>query len=189
VGIQCICLHKSQILRHLGAAEGCATEPKPTGFNCIEIHQTRRIHYDFGLRGALHGNISITHATPDLVFLGATKMQVLFLACVSKLSMDGRPPNYWGWSNQKVCMLCHAHDENILHLFTKCRYSLTVWDKIFDSVAPHIPRRGDWTTFASIDEWWTSIGSLAGYPSKGWRSLLILVCWELWKERCDALGF
>jgi hypothetical protein len=24
---------------------------------------------------------------------------------------------------------------------------------------------------------------MPGVPRKGWRSLLILVCWELWKER------
>jgi hypothetical protein len=59
----------------------------------MEIHETRRIHYGFGLQGVVHGNTSITHATPDLACLGATKMQVLFLACVPKPAMDGRSLN------------------------------------------------------------------------------------------------
>jgi hypothetical protein len=74
-----------------------------------------------------------------------------------------------------------ATRENILHLFTSCRYSLTVWDTLRLGRAACAPR-GDQTTFTSMDEWWMSVGSLPGYPSKGWHSLLVVVCWELCKE-------
>lgn len=82
-----------------------------------------------------------------------------------------------------ACMLCHTQDEPNLHLFTQCRYSLTIWKNIFNWVAARVPPKTDWTTFASIEDWWTAVGSMNGAPLKGWRSLIILVCWELWKER------
>jgi hypothetical protein len=85
--------------------------------------------------------------------------------------------------NQKICMLCRSVDETGLHMFTQCRYSLSVWQDIFNWVSPHVPPRTDWSTFTSLEEWWSAIGSMPGAPLKGWRSLLILVCWELWKER------
>jgi hypothetical protein len=53
----------------------------------------------------------------------------------------------------------------------------------FAWVAAHVPSRTDWSAFTSTDEWWTTVGSMHGAPLKGWRSLMILVCWEIWKER------
>lgn len=88
-----------------------------------------------------------------------------------------------GWSNQKVCVLCHMYDETLLHLLSKCRYTTRLWDKIFDWAAMNIPPRGDWSAFSSISEWWSHLGSMPGMPRKGFRSLIILVSWEVWKER------
>jgi hypothetical protein len=85
--------------------------------------------------------------------------------------------------NQKVCMLYHSNDETGLHMFTQCRYSLSVWQDIFNWVSPHVPPRTDWSAFTSLEEWWSLIGSMPRAPLKGWRSLIILVCRELWKER------
>jgi hypothetical protein len=79
------------------------------------------------------------------------------------------------WPNQKICFLCHGHDESNLHIFTQCRYSLAVWDMTLSWVAAHVPSRTDWSAFTSTDEWWTAVGSMHGAPQKGWRSLMILV--------------
>jgi hypothetical protein len=87
------------------------------------------------------------------------------------------------WPNQKIFFLCHGHDESNLNIFTQCRYSLAVWDMTLAWVAAHVPPRTDWSAFTSTDEWWTAVGSMHGAPLKGWRSLMILVCWEIWKER------
>uniref|UniRef100_K3YYT3 Uncharacterized protein n=1 Tax=Setaria italica TaxID=4555 RepID=K3YYT3_SETIT len=34
-----------------------------------------------------------------------------------------------------------------------------------------------------MGEWWTRIGTMSGVSRKGLRSLLLLVCWQLWLER------
>jgi hypothetical protein len=86
------------------------------------------------------------------------------------------------WPNQKVCVLCHSQDETSLHMFTQCRYSLTIWNNIFNWVAPHVPPKTDWSNFTSLANWWITIGNMPGTPPKGGRSLVIRVCWELWNE-------
>jgi hypothetical protein len=62
--------------------------------------------------------------------------------------------------NQQVCMLCHSNDETGLHMFTQCQYSLSVWQNIFNWVTPHLPSRTDWSAFTSLQEWWTTIGTM-----------------------------
>jgi hypothetical protein len=35
----------------------------------------------------------------------------------------------------------------------------------------------------SVHEWWSALAETQGVPRKGLKSLVILVCWEVWLKR------
>ena len=40
-----------------------------------------------------------------------------------------------------------------------------------------------WEPTDNAKDWWTMMGTRAGVPRKGLHSLILLVVWEIWKER------
>ena len=88
------------------------------------------------------------------------------------------------WPNQYLCPLCRRNLETAFHLFAECPFSHHVWDAI-----------GDWLQLANfkttlrtdtddIAKWFESLtDSSRTARSKGTRSLAILVCWAIWKQR------
>ena len=40
-----------------------------------------------------------------------------------------------------------------------------------------------WEPSDNVADWWLMMGTRAGVPRSGMRSLILLVVWELWKER------
>jgi hypothetical protein len=40
-----------------------------------------------------------------------------------------------------------------------------------------------WEEAQSVQQWWESIANTPNVPKKGLRSLILLVVWEIWKER------
>jgi len=40
-----------------------------------------------------------------------------------------------------------------------------------------------WEPSDNVADWWLMMGTRAGVPRSGLRSLILLVVWELWKER------
>uniref|UniRef100_A0A0E0QK06 DUF1618 domain-containing protein n=1 Tax=Oryza rufipogon TaxID=4529 RepID=A0A0E0QK06_ORYRU len=41
----------------------------------------------------------------------------------------------------------------------------------------------EWEEARSVQYWWESLANTRGVPKKGLRSLILLVVWEIWKER------
>lgn len=83
--------------------------------------------------------------------------------------------------NSGPCSLCSQHDETIDHLLLGCVYSREVW---FKMLRPLILQRLTPTANSILADWWcTSRKSLPKETRKTFDSLLVLVCWELWKER------
>ena len=46
----------------------------------------------------------------------------------------------------------------------------------------------NWKRTSSVQEWWTEIVGTRGVSRKGLKSLVILVCWEIW-NKCNACIF
>jgi hypothetical protein len=40
-----------------------------------------------------------------------------------------------------------------------------------------------WEEARSVRQWWESLANTPNIPKKGLRSLILLVVWEIWKER------
>jgi hypothetical protein len=89
-----------------------------------------------------------------------------------------------GWPNQYFCPLCRRNLETVHHLFKECSVSQQVWTEIGIWIAiPSFHLHG-WDPNQEVSEWFSGLsGSFISIRSKGVRSLIILVCWSLWRER------
>ena len=83
-----------------------------------------------------------------------------------------------------MCVLCAQSSETIDHLLTTCPFSREVWFKIlrkigWDRVTPS-------TLTFNFPSWWTDARKqIPKTGRRGFDSLVILVCWIIWKERND----
>jgi hypothetical protein len=88
-----------------------------------------------------------------------------------------------GWPNCGLCPLCNRVQESTAHLFFQCRFSLAVWNSVKAKIGLLDITTTDWVHMVSVKEWWSKL-TLARSPNrKGLASLLMIVSWELWKER------
>lgn len=88
-----------------------------------------------------------------------------------------------GWPNQSMCPLCRCAPETAVHLMVHCRFSVRIWDAIFEWLSVDIQTQGNWQSFSTVFDWWTAVATTQGTPLKALCLVLILVSWEIWKER------
>ena len=88
------------------------------------------------------------------------------------------------WPNCYFCPLCVRNLETAMHLFFECPYAKLMWMTIatWRNCAALNPR--GWLHCHSVEHVWDKITTdTSPTHREGMRSLLILGCWELWKER------
>ncbi|PVH48090.1 hypothetical protein PAHAL_4G244300 [Panicum hallii] len=88
-----------------------------------------------------------------------------------------------GWMHNPACVLCRKVPEIGMHLFSKCRFTRSIWADISTWLAEPSLHPINWKQTASIHEWWSVLPEIQGVPRKGFKSLVILVCWKVWLER------
>jgi len=79
-----------------------------------------------------------------------------------------------GWSGPGVCIFCHFADETLIHLLFQCDFAKEVWRIICSTL------RVDWqdsidNTEGIVRHWMRT--------QKSHRSLIIFICWGLWRCR------
>jgi hypothetical protein len=87
------------------------------------------------------------------------------------------------WPNQYFCPLCYHNLETTEHLLIECT-SRIIWDKIGSAYG--LPRLRPHSLFLGrvLSEWFRELaGSSNSAKARGVRSLIILVCWTIWRER------
>jgi hypothetical protein len=87
------------------------------------------------------------------------------------------------WPNQYFCPLCYRNLETSDHLFIECPWSRQLWLEISSwTVLPSLQPQC-WTTTWGVPEWFNKLtGSSCSAKAKGLCSLIILVCWAIWRE-------
>jgi hypothetical protein len=80
------------------------------------------------------------------------------------------------WPHEPTCALCRVALESGLHLFVECRFTKRIWEEVAVWVAVEGLKPSSW-------HWWEKLGFLSRCNRKGIRSLLILVNWEIWREK------
>ena len=88
-----------------------------------------------------------------------------------------------GWPNCGQCPLCNQVQESAAHLLYKCRFSVRVWKEILGWCGCHDINPATWTNEASVDAWWSKVTLDHGVARKAMSTLIMLISWEIWKER------
>ena len=88
-----------------------------------------------------------------------------------------------GWPNCGLCPLCSQVQESAAHLLFQCRFSVAVWNAVKARTGLSNIVTADWAAMQSVRHWWTEIVLTCSPNGKGMASLLMLISWELWKER------
>jgi hypothetical protein len=93
-----------------------------------------------------------------------------------------------GWPNSYFCQLCVRNLETSKHLFFECPFSRQIWADIAQerNCVALAPER--WVQLPSINNIWSKIcEDTAAAHKKGIRSLFILTCAAIWRERNERI--
>jgi len=93
-----------------------------------------------------------------------------------------------GWPHNTTCSLCRRCLETGNHLFVECRFTRRIWAVLSFWLGEPSLHPTNWKCTNSVHEWWSEIAATRGVSCKGLKSLVILVCWEVWNE-CNARIF
>ena len=88
-----------------------------------------------------------------------------------------------GWPNCGNCPLCNRVQESADHLLYKCRFTIRIWKEILAWCGMTSLTPAEWANEPCINIWWTNLALQKGKERKAMASMLMLVSWELWKER------
>ncbi|XBI53501.1 hypothetical protein VPH35_035726 [Triticum aestivum] len=90
-----------------------------------------------------------------------------------------------GWPNRYFCQCCLRHLETLEHLFWSCPCSLKIWTAASLWRGCHALNPARWSAAPSSPARIKLITQKAqpGSERQAVRSMVILVCWEIWQER------
>jgi hypothetical protein len=90
------------------------------------------------------------------------------------------------WPNDYFCPLCRRNLETVIHLFQECSYARQVWLDVSNWALVQSFHLATWKVHAVMHDWFCQLCNvvlLNSVKRKGARSLAILICWTIWKER------
>ena len=88
-----------------------------------------------------------------------------------------------GWPNCDSCPLCKHVQESAAHILFRCRYTVRVWDIVKSWLGLGDVHPSAWVVMDSVKSWWNLIASNTSQSRRPMLSLMMLVSWEIWKER------
>ena len=88
-----------------------------------------------------------------------------------------------GWPHIPLCALCRSTQESGIHLFANCRFVKRIWREVALWTASENLLPSSWGHYDSVCLWWTDLADAMSRNKKGVRSLIILVIWEICRER------
>jgi hypothetical protein len=91
------------------------------------------------------------------------------------------------WDHCPSCPPCRQTMETAHHLLASCRYTHRTWVLVAEWAGLTELRPAVWPASRSPRRWWKNLSHLPDVPRKGVRSLILLVIWEVWKERNDRV--
>jgi len=132
-------------------------------------------------RAFFHGTTGLAGAREVWRVCCPPKVKFFFWLALRKRLWTAERRWRHGLQQHADCLLCGQEDETCDHLLVACVFSREIWYRILSAVGSHhtAPSQSD-----TLVDWW--LGARKQVPralSRGFDSLVLLVSWELWKER------
>ncbi len=87
-----------------------------------------------------------------------------------------------GWHGPSICALCSAEAENLDHLFFRCSFAISLWDRILQNF-PTVRKRLRSDTGGLACRWRRARLALSNSLQGRFDIWFAAACWELWNER------
>ena len=88
-----------------------------------------------------------------------------------------------GWPHTPLCQLCKVHDETARHILFECRYSRRIWQAAASWLSCPSLLQDLGAGRPTVLAYWHALAKTPTVHPKGLRSAIILITWELCKER------
>jgi hypothetical protein len=88
-----------------------------------------------------------------------------------------------GWPHQPSCQLCRCQPERARHILFECRFSKLVWQQAVSWLSYPSLLNDLGSGRGTVLQYWHAITTSPSACPKGLKSAVILIGWELWKER------
>lgn len=128
------------------------------------------------------------------IYMGLAEIYTMCVSACVRVDV-----NVWGiffsvnflWTDGKrfnLLKFCYKRPANMatwaaLHLFAQCHYTRRLWTELGASVPTATANMASWDTYKSTAQWWKVASASTELSPKTMRSLLLLICWEIWNER------
>ena len=81
-----------------------------------------------------------------------------------------------------VCFLCDQEEDSVNHIMLQCVYSRQVWFQCFRWAKIDMRMMPSPTDI--LQDWWPTVRKrITKAYRKGFDSLVLLICWSIWKQR------
>lgn len=93
-----------------------------------------------------------------------------------------------GWPNEYFCQLCLRSLETSVHLFMECGVAKNIWKRVANWIGVQGLAPENWLQTESMQDWiiHMTVG-LQSSSREALNSLIILVIWEIWRERNNII--
>jgi hypothetical protein len=88
-----------------------------------------------------------------------------------------------GWPHQPTYQLCRCQPETARHILFECRFSKHIWQQAASWLSCPSLLNDLRSGRGTVLEYWHAITASPSACPKGLKSAVILIGWELWKER------
>jgi hypothetical protein len=92
-----------------------------------------------------------------------------------------------GWPHPTTCQLCRCCPETARHLLFECRFSKRIWNAAASWLSCPDLIRCLGTGRPKVLEYWQAIARTPTSSTKGLRTAIVLIAWEIWKERNERV--
>ncbi|KAK1610430.1 hypothetical protein QYE76_034103 [Lolium multiflorum] len=92
-----------------------------------------------------------------------------------------------GWPHQPSCQLCRCSPETARHLLFECRFSKRIWIAAASWLDCPDLIRCLGAGRSRVLDYWHAIAKTPTSSPKGLRTAIMLISWEIWKERNERV--
>jgi hypothetical protein len=92
-----------------------------------------------------------------------------------------------GWPHQPFCQLCRCSQETARHLLFECRFSKRIWIAAASWLDCPDLIRCLGAGRSKVMDYWHAIAKTTTSSPKGLRTAIMLISWEIWKERNERV--